>query len=132
MQCRAAQPHIGLDDRRLQILRQLGGENGLPHLAAALAEVLHVVRVEVAQNLADALVEPRLAQKMAVRLGRDGETIGHLDALARQFAAHLAQRGILAADQRDVVDADLVKPEDVFRTASRRLPRPVLQGFALS
>ena len=38
---------------------------------------------------------------------------GHLHPLRRQLAIHLAERGVLAADQRDVFDADFGKPADV-------------------
>ena len=97
-----------------KILRKLGGKNRLPHLACALAEVLEIMRIKVAQNLFDFLVETRIAQNIAIGFGGDGKPIGHFDAFARELPAHLAQRSILAADERDVIDADLVKPKDVF------------------
>ena len=53
------------------------------------------------------------SQEVPVRLGRDRESIRDLHPGGCQLAVHLAERGVLAADQRDVVDADFVKPLDV-------------------
>ena len=43
-------------------------------------------------------VVPYLVEHMTVGLGGDGKTVGHTHALGRQFADHLAERRVLAAD----------------------------------
>ena len=43
---------------------------------------------------------PACCEHVAVGLGGDREAVRHADALGRQFAVHLAERRVLAADQR--------------------------------
>ena len=56
-----------------------------------------------------------LVQHVAIGLGGDGESVRHADALPGQLLEHLAQRGVLSADQRHVVDAEVLKEADVPR-----------------
>ena len=72
------------------------------------------MRIKIAKNLFDFLVEARFAQNIAIGFGGDRKAVGHFYAFALQFPAHLAQRGILAADERNVIDANFVEPSDVF------------------
>ena len=90
----------------------VGAENGLPHGVTTLAQVRHVARVEIAKRRANELVEPRFADEMAESVGRDGEAVGHSNALAGEFTHHLAERRVLAADQRDIGNGDVGKPFD--------------------
>ena len=61
-------------------------------------------------------VEPGFAQEMAIRLGGDRRShSGTFTPLRGELAIHLAERGVLAADQRHVVDADVGKPFDECR-----------------
>ena len=108
----ALQLAIGLADEILQVRRQRGVENDLPHGLAALAQVRHVARVEVQECRSDLLIDSCLADEMAERLGRDRKAIGHFHSLAREFADHLAERRIFSADQRDILDADVGKPSN--------------------
>jgi len=48
-----------------------------------------------------------LVEQMAVGPGSDRKAVGHAHALRAQFADHFAQRGVLAADLRDIGDADV-------------------------
>jgi len=50
---------------------------------------------------------------MAVSPGRHGESVGDGDALGGQVAEHFPQAGVLAAHKGHVLDADLVKPQDI-------------------
>jgi hypothetical protein len=108
------QPRVGVDDFRFQILRQFNTQDCLSHLAGALTEVLEVACIKIAKNLFDFLVETRFAQNIAIRISGDRKAVRHFDAFGCQFSAHLAQRGILAADERNVIDANFVEPSDVF------------------
>ena len=84
----------------------------MSHGVAALAQVCHVVGVEVGERRANALVEPCFADEMAVRFGRDGKSIRHFNSLAGEFADHLAERCVLSADQRDIGNRDVGEPFD--------------------
>ena len=56
-----------------------------------------------------------LVQHVAIGRGGDGESVRHADALPGQLLDHLAQGGVLSADQRHVVDAEVLKEADVPR-----------------
>ena len=51
---------------------------------------------------------------------RHGEPVGHPYPLGAEMAAHFAQRGILSSNERDVLNADLLKPLDVGHPRGRR------------
>ncbi len=104
------QPLVACHDRLLQVFRQLGIENQPARQAPPGAEVVDVAGVEPLQYLAEPAVERRLTQKIPVRLGSHCKSVGDLHPLWRELAVHLAQRRVLAADERHVVDADLLKP----------------------
>lgn len=65
--------------------------------------VRHVQPVELSVH---PFLDSRLTQVQTERLGGDGEPVGHPHAQRRQFADHLAQRSVLAADNCDIVDGD--------------------------
>ena len=70
---------------------------------------------------------------MAIGLGGDREAIGNGDALRRELLEHLAKRGVLAADQRNVLDANLAKEADEARAGLRLgfrclIERSIVQG----
>ena len=73
--------------------------------------------MKVADERRNPFIEAARPQEMAVRVGRDGETIRHADACSPQRQIHLAERRILAADERHVAETDLanqrMKGEDV-------------------
>ncbi len=52
-------------------------------------------------------------ERVAVGLRGDGKAVGHAHAQPRQALEHLAERGILAADQRQVGERQLAQPADV-------------------
>ena len=121
MQRAALKRIVGGEDFRFEVARQLGGENGVTNLRAALPEVLHVARIESLEDVANLRVQSRLAQKIAKPVGGDGKAIRHLHTLGRQLAEHLAQRSVLPADQRHVVDADVSEPfDEAWRDARGR------------
>ena len=54
-----------------------------------------------------------LVQHVAIGRSGDGEPVRNADVLAGQLLEHLAQRSVLAADERHVLDADLLEKADV-------------------
>src|SRR6202008_5141225 len=56
-------------------------------------------------------------QDMFVGLGGDGEPVRYADALLGQLLEHLAERGVLAADERHVVDTKLFEEANVGQAA---------------
>ena len=58
-----------------------------------------------------------LVEHVAVGLGGDGEAVRDADALSGELPVHLAERGVLAADERHVLDAELLEEADVAKPA---------------
>jgi hypothetical protein len=55
-------------------------------------------------------VKPRFIQVFSIGLGSGCETVWNPNAVRRQFTVHLAERRVLSAYERDIVDADLIEP----------------------
>ena len=66
-----------------------------------------------ARCAADALVQPVLREKIAIRVRRRRESAGHRDTESRQRRNHLADRSVLAADELDVFILQLLERNDV-------------------
>ncbi len=122
---RRAHRHVGVadavaDGERLvrgggfvgDFARQLGFDDEPAELRAALDQAVHVVLADPRQQLADALVQARAGDEVPVRFGRDGESVGHLDAERRQLTDHLAQRRDLPSHQPHIAQAHFRKPAD--------------------
>jgi len=73
---------------------------------------VHVLDVQVGQDVADLLLHACFFEQVAVGVGGNGKTVRHGNALAGQMLVHLTERGIFPAHQGHVVNADLIKPED--------------------
>jgi hypothetical protein len=58
---------------------------------------------------------------------RRGEAAGHAHALRPEFADHLAERGVLAADLGDVDESDLGEIDDVLHASPPRWVGPTLR-----
>ena len=95
-----------------------------PRIAAriALPASASVVRPASsrAMRLGDHVVEAVLGDVEPVGVGGGGEAGRHLDALRAKPLHHLAERGVLAADDGHVVAPEPLEPEDVFRGTCRR------------
>ena len=98
----------------LQVLGQVRLEDQVARLPASLTEILDVARVQALENFPQPAVNPGLAQEIAVGVGRNGEAVRHLHTLGSQLAVHFAERGVLSPDERDIPDADLVEPSNVW------------------
>jgi hypothetical protein len=102
-----------MDDCGLYIFGQFSGYNCLTDQPAAKLEIADIVRIEPLQDFADALVQSTRPQEMAIGLCRGGEAVREADSPRAQLAGHLTQRGVLAANQRHVIDAQFVEPADL-------------------
>src|SRR5688572_18345312 len=79
-------------------------------LLAAGGERIHVVAIECAEALVDAPLEIVCADEFAERRRGRGKPSGHADAGGREPRDHLAERGVLAADFREILEAQVLKP----------------------
>ena len=73
-------------------------------------ERLHEIRKERRPDSRYAALEIVGGQEFAERVRRGGEAAGHTDAGAGERAAHLAERGVLAADLRQIGEAQVFEP----------------------
>jgi hypothetical protein len=73
-----------------------------------------------------------LVEHVAIGLGGDGEPVRDADTIAGQLLEHLTQRGVLPADQRHVLDAQILKETNVSERAHHVSSRRVLTGRAAS
>ena len=81
-------------------------------LGAGLGQRAHVVGVERLQARGDALGEAAELQELAERVRRRGEAAGDANARGGQLADHLAEAGVLAADDVDVGHPQLFERDD--------------------
>ena len=103
----SAQAGIGTHNFRDKIVRQRRAMNDFPRAPGAPRQVIDILHVQAIERFVQALPGVGLVQQITVGLCRDRKTVGHPHALRAQLADHLAQRSILAADQRDIGNADL-------------------------
>ena len=74
-----------------------------------------------------------LSQEVAIGLAVIANPLGTFTPSRCQLAIHLAERGVLPANQRDIVNTDFVKPLNAPRhTAGRFQLRLVPQELAVS
>ena len=98
---------VGARDLVGEVRRELPVGDPVADARAGARERLDVGDVQARQRLADALHEAVVLEVVAVALGGDGEAVRHAHPLRRELAVHLAERGVLAADEGDVLHADL-------------------------
>ena len=110
-------------DLRVEIGGQGGGVDDLARPRGAARQIVDIGNIESDERLFQRRPSAGGLERMAIGLGGDREAIGNGDALRREFPEHLAKRGVLAADQRNVLDADLAKEaDDSARRPGARLP----------
>ncbi len=108
------EPVVGLDDGPLQIVGEFGGRDRVADLLAAASQLGDVLGVQPLEQLGDALVEAGLLQEVPVSLRGHREPRRDVHPPRHQLAVHLAERGVLAADFRDVFDTDFFEPSNVL------------------
>ena len=85
------------------------------------ASAPHVVGVEAGEPDADPLGQAGVAEEALVGVGGGGEPVRARAPRRRQVRDHLAERGVLAADLLQVVQAELGEPPDVVGVVRLRL-----------
>jgi hypothetical protein len=85
---------IGLDDRPVQLRRELRAENGAPDAGAGAAQRLRVA-APAGQALRDALGQPVRIEERAVGLGGDGEALRNPDSLGLEVLDHSPSEAFL-------------------------------------
>ena len=106
---------VGIQNLGGQVVGEPGAVDDLTGALAFARQRGDVGGVEVVELGMQTVPGAGLVQHVAIGLGGDGESVRDADALPGQLLEHLAQRGVLAADERHVVDADLLEKADVPR-----------------
>ncbi len=106
-------PAVGIENLGGQIVGQPGAVDDLPGALAFTGQRGDVGGVELVEFRVQTVPRAGLVQHVTIGLGGDGESVRDADALPGQLLEHLAQRRVLSADQRHVVDAELLKKADV-------------------
>ena len=83
--------------------------------ATTLTEVADISSVQITQDIPHPVIQPALAHEVTIGVGRDRKAVGHSNTLRHEFAVHLAQRGVLTSNQRDVINARFGKPANLRR-----------------
>ncbi len=102
-----------LENFLVQPLRKRRREHPAADLRPDHREPLHVIDVERRQDAADALIESVLRKEVPISVRGRREPAGHRDAESRQCGYHLADGGILTADEFDVCILQLLEGNDV-------------------
>ena len=106
----------------------------MPDAGPARTEVLDIARIEIAKDIfVFARPRPSLAGSSDRPRAVIANPLGTFTPVGCQFAIHLSERGVLPANQRDIVNADFLKPPNVpYRHGRTVQPRLVLQELAVS
>ena len=104
---------IGLMDFSGQVIGYVGIHDMFADQGPGQRQGIDVVDIQRPQRRVDLFLQVVMGDEMAITLGRDGETVRDTDPLLGQGAEHLAQRRVLAPDERNVIDGDLGKSADV-------------------
>jgi len=101
-------PHDLVGERRWQ----LGRQDRFTHAPAGGLQAIDVVDIEPGELPVDERFEPARPEELAIGVGRRRKAVGDADAQGRQRLPHLAERGVLAADDGHVAHAEVVEPAD--------------------
>ena len=104
---------VGIQNLGGQIVGEPGAVDDLTGALAFTRQRGDVGGVQLVELGMQTVPGAGLVQHVAIGLGGDGEPVRDADALPGQLLEHLAQRRVLSADQRHIVDAELLKKADV-------------------
>jgi len=103
---------ISCEDGCLQGGWQFGIQDGLARRQTTALQVGDVGGIEAGKQFPQAGRDSGVLDEIVLGRRGDGEAVRDPNALWRQFPEHLAQRGILAPDQWNIFDADVLEPEN--------------------
>jgi hypothetical protein len=83
------------------------------NLGADAGELRQVFDVEVRERSGNACRQTVVVQEVPIGLSRRRIAVGDRHAQSRQAAQHLAEGGVLAADQLDVAAAEFIEGDDI-------------------
>jgi hypothetical protein len=101
---------VGTSDLLLERRKQGRFQDPATDLRAGARKRGDVVDIELAEHLIDARAQLRSIDEFAEGGGGRRETARDADAFGGEMSDHLAKRGILAADLRQIGHAELVEP----------------------
>jgi hypothetical protein len=104
-----AHREIAFDDLPLQGGRKRRREDPVADTGAGRGEAGDVVHVQSVEFSLDPTGKALVGEEPAVGVGGRGEAARHGDVERGELGDHLAERGVLAADRRDVVAAEFGK-----------------------
>src|SRR5581483_8399108 len=81
---------------------------------AAAGQARDVIRVEAVERLVEVPPGVGLVEHVAIGLARGGEAVRDQHAVAGELPVQLPERGVLAAHQRHVADAELLEEANVL------------------
>ena len=103
---------VGIQNLGGQIVGEPGAVDDLTGALAFTRQRGDVCGVQIVELGMQTVPSAGLVQHEAIGLGGDGESVRDADALPGQLLEHLAQRRVLSADERHIVDAELLKKPD--------------------
>jgi hypothetical protein len=109
---RERRTNIGIDRRWRR-----GGIDDLACSRRPARQIFDIIRIEPIKRRMQRRPRAGLIERMAIGFGGHGETVRHANAMRRQLLIHFAERGVLAANQRHIANADLRKETDITHIA---------------
>jgi hypothetical protein len=119
----ALQATVCPHDLLAEVVWQSRFEDDVARTLCPLCEARDVVRIEPFEHVAKRLPRVWSSQRMAIGVGRDGVAARHAHIQGCELTMQLPQRGILAADERDVGDTERLESTDEAITGHEHLSR---------
>ncbi len=95
-----------------QVIGEAGAVDDFPGPLGLAGQRGDVVGVDVVEFGVQAVPGTRLVQHVSIGGGGDGEPVRHPDPVLGELPEHLTQRGVLATDQRHVLDPEVLEKAD--------------------
>ena len=106
---------VGAHDLRGQVVGNPCAIDDLTRALAFAGQRGDVIGVDAVELLVQGLPGAGLVQHVPICLCSDREPVRDTDTLVGELLIHLAKRGVLSANDRHILDADLVEKADVRR-----------------
>lgn len=83
----------------------------VPHPGPTPRQILDVLDIKAMKDRTDLFTDAILCDEPPVSIGGDGETIEHAYAIRTEPLVELTERSVLAADERNIGQRDLIEVE---------------------